>query len=316
MTTYHQAYLTRGGGEYELFELARRLNELGCTADIYGPYSRNITEYDIVLHFSVHGGGLELFNEVIKYGKQIVLWPNYWPDLNIELSGIKSMVDWYANNANLLVFKSRTEEDIFLKNFNVKNPNTYIARTPIDEHLVENFPKRLFEKLYGIKNYALSIGLIEPTKNQLQAIEATKKLGITLVIVGRYRNKEYYDECKKIGCNTVFIDSLPAKSEILRSAIKEAEFFIELSNQPPGISALDAAFLGSKMVLGDSLWSREHFQEHAFYCDPGDSISVCSAIQRAIESNKDIKIKLAAKMKKYAEQNDLENFLKLLKTYN
>jgi glycosyltransferase involved in cell wall biosynthesis len=295
--------------------LARLLNQLGCTADIYGPYSRNIAEYDLILHFSVHGGGIQLFNEVIKYGKPVVLWPNYWPDPYVDLLSIKDMVEHYANNSEILIFKSVVEKNIFLKNFNIKNVNKLVIRPVFDGHLNEGAPEKLFEKLYGIKDYALCIGIIEPNKNTLKAIEATKKLGITLVVVGRYRDRDYYEECKKNGSNVIFIDSLPAKSEILRSAIKDARFFIELSEQPPGVSALEAAFLGSNLVLGDSQWSREHFHEDAFYCDPDDENSILSAINAALKSNKDLKIKLAKRMKNYSNLDELKNLVKILYAY-
>ncbi|MCC4118933.1 hypothetical protein LLG90_26650, partial [Aromatoleum toluclasticum] len=60
ITTYHEAFVVRGGGEYELLSIADGLRQCGFIADILGPYSRPLEFYDVVLHFSVHGGGLSL----------------------------------------------------------------------------------------------------------------------------------------------------------------------------------------------------------------------------------------------------------------
>ena len=51
ITTYHEAFVVRGGGEYELLAIT----------DIYGLHSRPLEYYDAVLHFSVHGGSHPVF---------------------------------------------------------------------------------------------------------------------------------------------------------------------------------------------------------------------------------------------------------------
>ena len=78
ISTYSTAFLSIGGGESELVQVADILNKYGFEADIYGITSRPIEYYDAVLHFSVHADGMALYHAYINEGKKIILWPNIW----------------------------------------------------------------------------------------------------------------------------------------------------------------------------------------------------------------------------------------------
>src|SRR5690606_16489300 len=104
------------------------------------------------------------------------------------------------------------------------------------------------------------------------------------VLVGKYRDKAYYDACRREGgCDVVFIESLPQRSEIVRSAFQNARFYVELSLEPAGLSALDAGLSGCRLLLSDSDWSREHFLNHAEYVDPLSADSISAGVQRVLQ---------------------------------
>ena len=73
LTTYHEAFLCRGGGEYEMLEVALNLRKLGFWTDVYSPYSRDLEHYDVVLHFSIQPSGLPLVEEARRAGKEVIL---------------------------------------------------------------------------------------------------------------------------------------------------------------------------------------------------------------------------------------------------
>ncbi len=77
LTTYHQAFLSPGGGETEFLQLAEYLSENGVRADFYGHGSRPLRQYDAVVHFSAVGGGEGLLRSIRDAGKPIILLPNY-----------------------------------------------------------------------------------------------------------------------------------------------------------------------------------------------------------------------------------------------
>lgn len=280
LTTYHHAFLKKGGGEFEIFSVSEKLKRRGLIADIYGPLSRSIENYDVVLHFSVHGGGLDLLQHLHEQGKPIALWPNLW--VKSAPQELVELVNAHVRLADVLIFKSEAEQAMFASFFDLPDAKVRRVITQADADYMRPAPKGLFSQLYEVEDYAIWLGIIEPVKNQLAAIRATRSAGIPLVLVGSHRDNTYYQQCREEGKDHVtFIDALPARSEILRSALHDAKLYIETSTEPPGLSAIEAGLAGCKLVLSDSTWTREHFGDHAFYCDPTEQSSVVTAVQAA-----------------------------------
>lgn len=282
LTTYHEAYVVRGGGEYELLSIADGLRQCGFIADIYGPYSRPLEFYDVVLHFSVHGGGLDLLRAVKSHGKPVVLWPNFWAtDLSAEAVAV---VREHVALADVVTFKSRAERRNLQSLVDVPDARIVECKAVADMCHLKPVPRDLFCELFGVKDYALWIGLIEPRKNQKSIIGPLRERGVPLVLVGKCRDRSYYEACRREGGSDVmFIDSLPQRSEIVRSAFQCAQFYVELSLEPAGLSALDAGLSGCRLLLSDSDWSREHFQAHAEYVDPLSAADIAAGVGRVLQ---------------------------------
>ncbi len=285
ITTYHEAFLHRGGGEFEIAMISNALKKHGVVADIYGPYTQDIANYDVILHFSVEKGGLDLLRQISDAGKPIVLSPNLF--LKEKNSSIAALVSDHIDLADIIVFKSESEKCDFNRFFEMPLSKVKVVHQFVDSGIIRSAPKGLFSELYGIEDYAIGIGIIEPGKNQLMAIRATKELDIPLVLVGNYRDTEYYDVCKREGIsNTLFIESLPYHSDIMRSALQDSSLFIEVTPEPAGFSALEAGLSGCALVLADSEWSIEHFGELANYVTPESIGSVKNGITVALEKEK------------------------------
>lgn len=281
ITTYHQAFFVRGGGEYEIFSIADSLKQRGMIVDIYGPYSRSIDDYDVVLHFSVHGGGLELLKEAKAHGKKIALWPNLWVRNPAEVPA--SLVNAHVNLADAVIFKSVSEEQHFRGRFSLPDEKARRVVLGADGAYLRPAPEHLFKSLYGIENYALWFGVIEPNKNQLAACHVLRDKGIPCVFVGRSREEAYFNACREAaGENSLFLKGLPQKSEIVRAALREALFYVEVSHEPPGLSAIEAGLAGCRLLLSDSDWSREHFGERAVYANPNDEADIARAVDEVL----------------------------------
>jgi hypothetical protein len=85
--------------------------------------------------------------------------------------------------------------------------------------------------------------------------------------------------------NSLFIDGLPYRSEIMRAALQEASYYIEISKEPAGLSAIAAGLAGCRLVLSDSAWTREHFDGFAQFVDPDSETSVRSGVAACLASN-------------------------------
>ena len=277
LTTYHHAYLKKAGGEFEIFSISEKLKRHGMIADIYGPLSRGLESYDVVLHFSVHGGGLDLLRYIHDQGKPIALWPNLW--LNRPANDIGQMVRAYTDLANVVIFKSSAEQTMFSSQFELPADKVRRVVTQADPVYQKPAPAGLFPALYELDRYVIGVGIIEPNKNQLSVIRALKGRDIKLVLIGGHRDTQYYKTCQAEGGNDVlFIEALPARSELMRSALRESRLFIECSHEPPGLSAIEAGLAGCQLVLSESAWSREHFGDLVQYCNPNSLDSIRNAI--------------------------------------
>ena len=244
ITTYHSAFLVRGGGEYEIFSVADSLKQRGLIVDIYGPYSRSMEHYDVVLHFSVHGDGLHLLERVKASGKPVALWPNLWAR---EMNDISTdIINRHVALADTVIFKSAAEQQHFSERFQLPSERVRRITTGADMSYLKSAPVGLFKSLYGVERYAIWFGVIEPNKNQLAAVRVLKAKGIPLVLVGHSREDHYLEECHKAADGgVVFIKSLPQKSEIVRSALQEALFYIEMSHEPQAYQLLRQACRGA-----------------------------------------------------------------------
>jgi len=288
LTTYHQAFLIRGGGEYEIQLIAENLRQVGIDADIYGPYSRPIENYDAVLHFSLHPGGLDLLREINKKKKPIILWTNFWSIEPISEGDI-FVIKEYLDLATIITFKSIAELKHLQNIVEIDSKKIRLCKSIADLSYIKKTSKDIFRELYGVDEFALMIGIVEPNKNQLSAIRAIKIFKSSLVIVGNHRDYSYFEKCKNEGGNQViFIESLPQKSSLIRSALQGATCFIEVSLEPPGLSSIEAGLSGGNLVLSDMNWSREHFVNYAEYVDPVSINDIEKGISNTISKPKNL----------------------------
>lgn len=311
ITTYHQAFLLRGGGEYEIFSIADSLKLRGMIVDIYGPYSRSLDDYDVVLHFSVHGGGIDLLKEIKNCGKPIALWPNLWVRDAAEVPA--QLVNAHVDLADAVIFKSAAEQAHFSQRFPLPAHKARRVTAGADPAYRRPAPQGLFKSLYGLERYAIWFGVIEPNKNQLAAVRALREKGIPLVLVGRSREESYFKQCRDAGGDGVlFIKGLPQKSEIVRAALQEGLFYIEVSHEPPGLSAIEAGLSGCRLLLSDSDWSREHFGDLAVYADPSDEADIARAVDDVLAMPADTGA-LVDEMKRFCLPQAVDPLIDLLR---
>lgn len=293
ITTYQSAFLRPGGGEAELKNLVKILYHLGVDADIYGSTSKSIDAYDVVLHFSVHGESFEFIKSIQAMGKKIILWPNLWMKDKIadaDSSFIKSFLDM----ADVVIFKSQAELQNVSEYILLEKIVHEIVPWHIDSKYNERISSTAFRELYNIDSYILWVGVIESDKNQLAAIKALYNYDLPLVFIGGHRDKEYFDQCRKnASSKTLFLPFMEQGSDMLRSAYSGCSAYMELSNDPAGLSSLEAALYEKPMILSKNEWSIEEFGGQIALIDEGSSDEIIQAIDGAMHG----KYKYAGKQK-------------------
>lgn len=270
ITTYQSAFLRPGGGEAELFELAQALNSMGVVTDLYGASSLRVDAYDIILHFSVQGESFDFVKSLKAMGKTVIIWPNLWwagmPDENDA-----KFVHRFMSLADEIIFKSEAEVENVGSHVPLGDIRYSIIPWEVSQKYTEKTSDKLFKSVYGLEQYCLWVGVIERNKNQHLAIEVFKSIEVPLVFVGFHRDEEYFQYCRSNADSSIlFLPYMEPGSEILRSAYKGCSLYVELSDDPAGKSALEAALYEKPMLLSDNSWSREEFGESVYLVDPRD----------------------------------------------
>ncbi|MDR1396726.1 MAG: hypothetical protein LBJ14_03220 [Desulfarculales bacterium] len=282
VTTYHQAFLHKGGGEYELLEIAFNLRLMGVVADVYSPFSRDIDAYDTVIHFSLMPDSLPFLRKARQLKKRVVLWPNFWQAEALAPDQIETFTRFFEL-CDAIIFKSETEEALLRQLIPDDRP---VLRVPagVDPCFTEPTPERLFRDSYCMEEYLLWVGIIEPAKNQLAAIRSLAHLSVPIVFVGNTRDADYYEACRKAAPpHFLFLPPMLHKSDILRAALRECRLYIESGGEPGGKSVLEAVISGAQVVIPYSAWAVEHFSDFPVYITSQEDRAIADAVSIAMK---------------------------------
>jgi glycosyltransferase involved in cell wall biosynthesis len=114
-------------------------------------------------------------------------------------------------------------------------------------------------------------------------IKALNNSSYKLVLIGAPSPGQYgyYRHCRRIaGKNISFIDHLPQHE--LAAWYKRAKVHVLPSwFETCSLSSLEAGAMGCNLVIGDKGFTREYYEDHAFYCNPADPSSIFSAVEKA-----------------------------------
>ncbi len=275
------AFFRRGGGEIEADSVCAALNASGIFCQVYGPNADALDSFDAVIHFSSHPSGREVVGLCRQLGIRFVFWPNLWfegPPLAEHLADIEE----FQRAADRIIFKSNAELHNFTKFTRIEPRKVMRVNWFIDPEFAGNADPARFRAVYGLDDFVLSVGLIEPVKNQLALVQACVAEGLHLVMIGGFRDRRYFDECVVAGQGKVlFIPQLPRGGHMLRSAYAACRVYAEFSRDPPGRSALEAALQAKPLALTDFEWTREIFDAHVTLAACGDVAAIGAAVRRA-----------------------------------
>ena len=140
-----------------------------------------------------------------------------------------------------------------------------------------------FAEAYGVRDFVLVSGRLEPRKNQLMLLLALRDTDLPIVVAGAHVNVEYAKLCRRFAPErTVFTERLD--DAMLASARAGARVHALPSWwECAGISSLEAALADCNVVMGNRAAEPEYFGDGAYYCDPADVDSVKAAVLTAFD---------------------------------
>lgn len=288
--TYPVAFDCPGGGEVQLLKYMEHLEQVGVHVLRYDPWRchEQFDQADVVHYFSVQGGSWRFCGHVREVrGLPLVISPIIWIDDPAKY-GMADIASTLAYATRILP-NSQAECDQLARLFKLPHDRFTPIVNGVDDVFFEPVAPALFRQRFGIDEpFVLCMGNIERRKNQLRLIEALRENGIHLVLAGQEREADYAVQCRALADKTVhFVGKLEHGSQLQRSAYAAAEMLVLPSTlETPGLAALEAAAVGTRLALTEIGCTREYFQSFAHYLDPYDGESIRNAITQALATPK------------------------------
>jgi glycosyltransferase involved in cell wall biosynthesis len=300
------AMMSPGGGEVQLHETARALRGEDVDARLWRPWEDRFEHVDAVHLFGSTPSTAAIARAAREAGKPVVLSPITWFDPRAMWreaapwpKRCERMARWWLqrsvghrgswrrrlyHSADALLPNSMAEASQLAKLFQLPWGRLHVVPNAADARFADADPQPFVDR-YGVSDFVLYAGRIEPRKNQATFLRAMAGEDVPIVVLGDAvpRHMAYYDECRRVaGANVTFVDRLQHDDPLLESAYAAARCLALCSwFETPGLVALEAALSGTPLVLGSRGSAREYFGPMATYVDPEDEGEIRGAVLAA-----------------------------------
>jgi glycosyltransferase involved in cell wall biosynthesis len=129
----------------------------------------------------------------------------------------------------------------------------------------------------------ICVARIEGIKNQLNLIKALNNTKYRLLLIGPAspNQPDYYRECRRIAASNIFFLG-PFDQPALQFYYQRAKVHVLPSwFEACGLSSLEAAAMGCNIVISAGGYTREYYEDYAYYCDPRSPASIFNAVNKA-----------------------------------
>lgn len=265
--SYPVAFDCPGGGEVQLMECKAALERRGIIVLLYNQWEPQFNEVDVVHHFSVQGGATVFLHHAKRHGKPTCLSPILWLgenkyDYNLIETGNA------LKTCDIALPNSEIEGKKLAEWYQLPKEKFIPIVNGVDSIFFEPADPEIFRNYFNVQEpFLLSVGNIEPRKNQLSLIKASKDLGIKILMVGQIRDQAYWESCQAhLHKDIEHIGAVEFGSELHRSAYAGCQAFVLPSLlETPGLAALEAAAIGKPICITAEGCTREYFKDFALY---------------------------------------------------
>jgi glycosyltransferase involved in cell wall biosynthesis len=300
------AFQSPGGGENQLVQTGRHLDELGIAVRLFSPWIDRLGSARLLHLFGLSREGLALARSARQSGVPVVLSPICWYEpralLALETGVIRkaaAVAAWGArrlypavpgwrrellHRADAILPNSESEARQLVELFGVRPGRIHVIPNGVLPNVATATPA-LFRARFGDEPFVLTVCRIEPRKNVATLIRAVAALGLKLVVIGEPHPSfaDYARECQKLGADRVrWLGALEHHDPLLASAYASARVFALPSwFETPGLAALEAGLAGCPVVITPFGSTRDYFADHAEYARPDRLHEITAAIERS-----------------------------------
>lgn len=191
------------------------------------------------------------------------------------------------SNSDLVLPNSRQEAEALVRHFAIGSDNIRVVPNGVDLRFARGEPGPFIER-YGLKDFILFVGRIEPVKNVASLIEAFERAGLDtdLVIIGSPADPAYCEKCMTMASERVhFLPPMPYNDDLLPSAYAAAKVVALPSRyETVGLVALEGGLAGANVVVTKAGGAREYLEDDAWYVDPGSVSNIADGLKDAYSS--------------------------------
>jgi glycosyltransferase involved in cell wall biosynthesis len=276
-----------GGVRTQIEQTAPCLRELGVEVRLYSPWEDSLLGVDLCHIFQAHWSCHPFFATAKRRGIPVVITPIYigecrpaWfvrhvlhyacrvPGFCVSHRFMEQMIQ----GADALLALGEYERQFLLRAIPGLDPSLlHIVPNGVEDRFARATPEAFIQR-FGFAPDVLFVGRVDENKNLLTIINAIRGTGLRLAVIGSGEGLHdgYYEQCRKAAdASTVFVGRLAHEDELLASAYAASKVFVMPSHfEVFGISAVEAALAGCRIVITNNGAIRPVLGDDATYADP------------------------------------------------
>jgi glycosyltransferase involved in cell wall biosynthesis len=130
----------------------------------------------------------------------------------------------------------------------------------------------------------LCVGMIYGMKNQHRLIQATRQLGVKLIIIGKAppNHGKYYTFCRSIAHSHVEFKGFLPQQQLARYYAGAKVHALPSWFETTGLTSLEAGAMGCNLVVGTGGDTHEYFSRHASFCQAEDDKALLLALEQEL----------------------------------
>lgn len=322
-----------------LLKTKEALEKKGVEVRLFNQWEDRISDFDILHVFGSVKDCLGLMEAAKSQKVKTVLSPIFWSTLQRAVHEygsldykirmvlrhmVKVIFPAAASSrrkmmeiADVVVPNSSLEAKQVARLFAIDKSKMKIVPLGVDERFSQATPDEFLSK-YKIDDFVLTVGRIEPRKNQLNLIKAINKTNLKLVIIGDPVSgyEDYYHKCRSLAGNSVlFINRLQHEDTLLASAYSACSVFVLQGwFETPGLVALEAGLAGAKLAVTKGGSTRDYFEDFVEYLNPASWRAIRKAITNALKKEKTDELKKHI-MRNFLWERVAEENIKVYKSF-
>lgn len=184
--------------------------------------------------------------------------------------------------ADHMIALSLTEVRTIGQHLGLHKPFTIVPNCA-DTTLFRQGNRERFVERYGVEDFVISVGHLEPRKNQLMLLYALRESGIPVVIVGASNEytQDYADLCRYYAPPATRLISQLPQYELADAFAAARVHALPSWNEGASLASIEAAMSGCAIVVGNRAGEWEYYRGDAYYCNPASLTSIRGAVLRA-----------------------------------